>query len=280
MLELSDGPSSALRPTIDIVKLEGFGLGSLVDVAPQSYYTYYACYDEGGSETPCLCEGVNHDGTTTQVACENAVSRKLVAVATCPDPEGELCEGPFTGILTDDADENSINDYAAIGDDFDFAAAFLAAAADKTGDIGVDMVVYLNSILGINKVIGYSDTELDEDGNPRDYSENPEYFNFMSIGGSGADQYGPYDRVSTFAGRGNGGKVTVLQESVTGSWQETPCDINQTITFDDIELLGFDGTGKPVWVPAFCDIRGFAQMADDDLSVIEFVHTYQIPGLR
>ncbi len=34
MLELSDGSSSALRPTIDIVNLEGFGLGSLVDVTP------------------------------------------------------------------------------------------------------------------------------------------------------------------------------------------------------------------------------------------------------
>jgi len=45
--------------------------------------------------------------------------------------------------------------------DLEQAAAFLAAAADKTGSINVDMVVYLNSILGLN---GESGTD---------------YFNFM-----------------------------------------------------------------------------------------------------
>ena len=28
------------------------------------------------------------------------------------------------------------------------------------------------------------------------------------------------------------------------------------------------------------NILGFTQQADDDLSVIRFIHTYQIPGLR
>jgi hypothetical protein len=28
------------------------------------------------------------------------------------------------------------------------------------------------------------------------------------------------------------------------------------------------------------DITGFTAMADDDLSVIGYIHTYQIPGLR
>ena len=280
MLELSDGPSSALRPTIDIQKLYDWDLGSLVDVAPQSYYTYYACYDEGGSETPCLCEGANHDGTATQVACENVVSRKLVAVATCPDPEGELCEGPFTGILTDDTDDDGENDYAAQGDDFDFAAAFLAAAADKTGDIGVDMVVYLNSILGINKVVGYS--EYDSDGNPTgdavNYSEEPVYFSFYGIGVTGS--YGPYDREATFGasgGRGDAGQVRVLQMDAADTWKEQEYQI-MDIRFDNIGIDPEDGLHNGDI--AVSDIRGFAQMADDDLSVIEFVHTYQIPGLR
>ena len=46
--------------------------------------------------------------------------------------------------------------YAPDATDLNFTAAFLAAAADKTGHISQDMVVYINSILGINKVVGYS----------------------------------------------------------------------------------------------------------------------------
>jgi len=290
MLELTDGPSDALRPTIDIDKLKDLGLGSLVDVSPQEYYTYYECYDEAGNAMPCLCEGVNQDNTPVVVACENVASRKLLAVEQCPAAEdnanAESCQGPFEGIKTDDADENGINDYAAQGDDFDFAAAFLAAAADKTGDIGVDMVVYLNSILGINKVIGYS--EYDADGDPVDgavnYSEEPEYFNYKGIGNTDNSNY---SRTGTFANRRgtpdvDAGYVRVLQGG-GGTWTEIEYKIMnlelepEPEGFDNI---GIDTFGFPTDEIAVSDIRGFAQMADDDLSVIKFTHTYQIPGLR
>ncbi len=231
-----------------------------------------------------MCEGENQDGTTTKVACENVVSRELVAVATCP--ESETCEGPSTGILTDDADDDDgFNDYAAEGDDFDFAAAFLAAA-DKTGDIGVDMVVYLNLILGINKVLGYS--EYDEDGNPTEdavnYSEEPEYFNF---GGIGDQDENKYNRNGTFGIKKGDperleGYVRVLQGG-NGSWTEEDYWIMDLQFQLDIGFhnIGIDPEdGFPNGDMADSDIRGFAQMADDDLSVIGFVHTYQIPGLR
>ncbi len=51
--------------------------------------------------------------------------------------------------------------YAPDATDLNFTAAFLSAAADKTGHISQDMVVYINSILGINKVVGYSAYEED-----------------------------------------------------------------------------------------------------------------------
>ncbi len=286
MLELSDGPSKALRPTIDIEKLEGFGLGSLVDTTPQKYYTYYECYNENGVAIPCLCDGENHDGTPTVVACPDVASRKLLAVDACPfpatdtDPNADTCEESY-GIKTDDS---AVHGQHTTGDDFDFAAAFLAAAADKTGDIGVDMVVYLNSILGINKVVGYS--EYDSDGNPVDgavnYSEEPVYFNFNGIGGTDDNKY---DRMDTFAlRRGDPGRsegfVRVLQGG-DGSWTEEDywiMDLEWDNGFDNIGINPEDGF--PSGDIADSDIRGFAQMADDDLSVIEFVHTYQIPGLR
>ncbi|MBC2737569.1 MAG: hypothetical protein HF981_24625 [Desulfobacteraceae bacterium] len=305
MLELSDGPSSALRPTIDIEKLEAWGLDSLVDVAPQEYYTYYECYTENGTPTPCLCEGENHDGTPKVVACEDVVSRELRAVDICPDPtnipgtipNSDSCdEEPWYGIKTDDSVDHGDK---TTGDDFDFAAAFLAAAGDKTGDIGVDMVVYLNSILGINKVVGYS--EYDEEGNPDEdadsYETDPVYFDFAGLPGYGRETaFNGRGQVSEVGGAGDAStydgtvKVLIEDEGSAGTWYETPVfimgDVNgetaverNGILFDQIGLNP-DNTHPDGTEIATDDIRGFAQMADDDLSVIKFVHTNQIPGLR
>jgi len=274
MLELSDGPSDALRPTVDIDKLAAV-FPSLVDVSEQIYFTFYECYTSEGVATTCMCESVNQDGATVFVACDNVDSRKLLAVDACPDPlvtpNADSCEGPWEGIKTSDANLDGVGDYSSGGSDFDFAAAFLSAAADKTGQIGPDLIVYLNSILGINKVVGYSAYE--DDGTPAsdaiDYTKFPSYFNFASVPG--------YDRATTMGNRGDFGFVTVLQGGeFTGVWTETSVSIlglgfmNQGVGFD----------GMPSGAPATMDIGGFTQMADDDLRVIEFTHTYQIPGLR
>lgn len=285
MLELEDGPSTALRPTIDIEKMEKWGLINLVDVTEVEYYTYYQCYgvdgDDDGEEedkVECLCP--NQDGDL--VTCSDVVRRELIAVACPPDI---ACDGSFIGITTDDGSTPA-------GADLDFAAAFLAAAADKTGDIGVDMVVYLNSILGINKVIGYSAYDLD--GNPAataiNYAENPVYFDYGVI--SGESDYAR-DEVFKDPIRGQvrtqggvedhprpeyDGQVTVLQQTSTGTWAEISLPIIGNVPFDDIGLAanGFpDGT-----IQAADDILGFSQMADDDLSVIDFIHKYQIPGAK
>jgi hypothetical protein len=237
-LELEDGPSSALRPTIDIEKVRSFGLGHLVDATGiQTYFTY-----------------VDDDGVT------------LAIVDECP--EGWVCE-EWYGI-------KELSEDVCAGDDFPFSASFLAAAADKTGELNIDKIVYFNSILGINKVAGYS--EYDEvTGEPTedaiDYSKNPVYFDF------GANMNG-YARETTYRQRGqvvtppgNGfpaaydGNVRVLvQQTEPELWKEDVLPIFETI-FDGIDANG-------------TDITGFTRMADDDLRVIEFIHTYQIPGLR
>ncbi len=281
LLELEDGPADApLRPTIDIRKLQGQGLGSLVDVRPVTYLTYYQCVDKDENVTPCYCWDYNPQQAELDkvlAACENVAGLKLFSTTseTCPTGINAdnpiVCQGPFFGILTD-------GDYRANATDLNFAASFLAAAADKTGDIGVDLVVYLNSILGINKVEGYSAYE--EDGQTPasgaiDYSKFPEYFNFNLVTN--------YDR-NTIASRVAGGLVRVLQGGESsGLWQETDVPILGAM-MDDRTIFSNIGqsleTGFPDGSVATKNLLGFTQRSDDDLSVIEFIHTYQIPGQR
>lgn len=274
MLELSDGPSGDLRPTVDIAKLRAAGFGTLVnlDGTRTDYNTYYQCYDSQGAEVDCLCNGENHDGEPTVEACSDVTSRELIATTgeckyEAPDPNAATCEGPWDGIITD-------NGFSVRRNDFDFAAAFLAAAGDKTGEFGVDMVVYLNSILGINKVVGYS--EYDTDGNPApgaiDYSTSPEYFDFGLT---------RYFRNVTIRERGDEGFVTVLTGSssdIGSQWTVRSVEMRKAISFRNktapVEY------GFPENKSAHYNVLGFTQMADDDLSIIEFIHTYQIPGLR
>ncbi|MBU4036452.1 MAG: hypothetical protein KKA35_08495 [Proteobacteria bacterium] len=193
MLELDDGPAdAALRPTIDIQKLRSWGLGSLVDVSDVEYRTYYQCLDANGAITPCLCWDENPEQPELDrvlVACDNVVSRVLLSTTgDCPDSNDPtnpiFCEGPFIGLQTDGS-------YSPDATDLNFTASFLASAADKTGDISVDMVVYLNSILGINLVIGEG---IDENGEIINYEKNPVYFNYLAVTG--------YDRKTTFTNRG------------------------------------------------------------------------------
>mgnify|MGYP001151442048 CR=1 FL=1 len=164
---------------------------------------------------------------------------------------------------------------ACSGPDFPFAASFLAAAADKTGEFNIDKIVYFNSIMGLNKVAGYS--EYDENGEPTDdaidYSKNPVYFNYGT-------NMSRYERGITFRQRGqvvippgegkpavyDGNMRVLVAQPTPGTWVETVLPIFATV-FDGIDA---DGT----------NITGFTRMADDDLRVIDYIHTYQIPALR
>ncbi|MHB8869334.1 MAG: hypothetical protein ACYC8U_11100, partial [Thermoleophilia bacterium] len=102
------------------------------------------------------------------------------------------------------------------------------------------------------------------------YSVNPVYFDFAGATG--------YDRPATMAQRGDGGSVQVLQEVAPGSgtWQQVGYPIGEI----DYDNIGRNADYFLNDTTSASNIFGFTQMADDDLSVIEFVHTYQIPGLR
>ncbi len=297
LLGMTDGPAAAaLRPTIDIDKMKYWGLQALVipEDDTETYWTFYKCIDADNTEHDCLVwsdDPKNPELIGEWVANPLVVDRILKTVADqqeCPKEllNGEtiyLCEGPFTGITTNDAG-------APDATDLNFAAAFLAAAADKTGGIDVDMVVYLNSILGINKVVGYS--EYDVDGNPSkeaiNYEENPIYFNYSAVNSyNRTNTFGVGARGQAVGGTGgNGlvptydGKVTVLWGGESsGVWAETAIPLLDRRLPWGYVVWGVQN-GTVLNTLGVDNIQGFTQQADDDLSVVDFIHTYQIPGLR
>ena len=113
-------------------------------------------------------------------------------------------------------------------------ASLLAAAADKTGNINVDTVVYMNSILGINKL------------------SSGTYYNF--------DTYN-YDRATTWSSVTT--QVLVLQPD--GSYKAETVNIYDTL---------FNSTNWVDPTPAVGDAGAddFAAAADDYLTVIQFIH--------
>lgn len=266
LIELEDGPSQGLRPTIDIDKMEQWGLDHLVDVTRVVYYAYY------DMSYTSECSVVSRELMTSTESCFD-----LPVLDECGNEIS--CTGPWTGILTDDGGEPD-------GSDMPFAASFIAAAADKTGFISVDMIVYLNSILGLNKVVGYS--EVDEDGEPTDDAINyylfPEYFNFNTVSGyHRGETFLHRGEVETTGGNGNpstyNGLVLVLTPAATnGMWQESQVSILDNVYFQGVETTWNIDTYT--FIDGVDDIYGFTQMADDDLGVINFIHTFQIPERR
>ena len=114
-------------------------------------------------------------------------------------------------------------------------AALLAAAADKTGLITVDTVIYMNNILGIN------------DGT---------YYDFTAV---------DYDREATWSAV----KTTVLVLQPDGSYLPTEVSVYEAVFASSnwVDPTEQEGGGE--------DIGGaddFATAADDYLRVISFIH--------
>jgi hypothetical protein len=114
----------------------------------------------------------------------------------------------------------------------DYAAAMLSAAADKTGDIDVDVAITINNFLGINGETA------------------PEYFDFMGYGHIRSHHFGT-------------DQATVLvQQEDPNSYVISTIDV--MAIFNSVDLTSGDA-------------RGFAAAANDDLTVLEYVHNYAPP---
>ena len=99
--------------------------------------------------------------------------------------------------------------------DIKMAVSFLAAAADKFGTLGVDQVVYINSILGLDGAITGPD--------------NVKYVDYSSF---------TYDRAATYSDV----VVKVLVQTSEGTWVEKEVNIYETL-FNSTQATGTAVTG-------------------------------------
>jgi len=121
--------------------------------------------------------------------------------------------------------------------DLQQAAAMLAAAADKTGSINVDMVVYLNSILEIN---GTSGTD---------------YFNFMGFAYQRQHRHGQ-----------------TIAEVLQGPYDYPGGGICFTVGSVNVmdKVFGYQNANG-------INARGFAKAGDDALKIISYIHNWAVP---
>jgi hypothetical protein len=147
--------------------------------------------------------------------------------------------GSIPGIDPTSGDYAFLTDGAITAADLTASAAFLAAASDKSGELTIDEVAYLDAFLGIN---------LDGSGDVT--WSVVDYTSFS------------YDRSDAFDGVT--ASVLVLQ----------PDGITYVVT--DVEVYDAvfgneDYTGSGT-------IEAFAQAADDARSVVNYIHEYAIPA--
>lgn len=132
--------------------------------------------------------------------------------------------------------------------DLKVAASLLAAAADKTGTINIDLVAYENSILGINQTT---------DG------QTVSYFDYSTF---------TYDRLATYGTS----TIKYLEPTTNDQGQTVYVVVEKTIL--DAVFGGSDGVFDSATENVTAsNIAGFADATDDALQVIEFVHDHQIP---
>ena len=142
---------------------------------------------------------------------------------------------------------NTLNNH-----DLLLAASLLTGAADKTGTMTLDKVIYINSILGINQ-LGSLPGEV----------SGITYFDFRSFSYSKEDVYGM--QRGSMECRPNFGNMWVLRPADdTGLLWASDC-LN---ILSEVHHLRGDET---------MNIRAFTQAADDALQVLEYIHEFSVP---
>ena len=174
------------------------------------------------------------------------------------------------------------------------AASLLAAAADKTGSINLDMVIYINFIYGVNQAGGlvgaegrtYFDFSRDPDGAAFQYGRDEVYGSRGSVE-CGVDEYGNLvglvqvlqPELDADGNEVSNHFVTTCMD-LLGYDPETSPDYNAVRFWDMVETyeMATDAEGNPITGYDFVDnVRAFAQAADDALQVIEYIHNYKVP---
>ncbi|HSQ40475.1 MAG TPA: hypothetical protein VLM78_09975, partial [Anaerolineales bacterium] len=134
------------------------------------------------------------------------------------------------------------------------AASLLSAAADKTGTMTLDKLIYINSIFGINQ-LGTLSGEV----------EGITYFDFRNFMYDRQAVYGQQRRsMECYPSPGNGFIWVLRPADSTGFLWESAC---MNILAEVRHIRGDEVS----------NVRGFVQAADDALQVIEYIHNYRVP---
>jgi len=142
-----------------------------------------------------------------------------------------------------------------------FTASFLAAAGDKTGHVTVDMVFYLNSMMGLNTK------------NANGFYDQTTVVDFPMFD---VDRSQRHDK-SVY--------VLVPELNANGAW------VNQHWVEAGVELMNtnrwttYEGSNPEVfiwdtaegWVYISNNIGGFAQVSDDNQRVLAYTHDHFVP---
>lgn len=161
----------------------------------------------------------------------------------------------------------------------DTAARSLGASSDKTGKISVDMVAYLNQILGLTNESTATylpkkciTVKEEVQGNVQMVRKC-----FLDYGSTGGNY--TYDREMNFLSLPN--PAYIPESSPEAGWFEYLEEVSPTPTFGISQGLIVNAVPELMVPPpasAESNIGGFAQSADDARAVINFMHSWPLPS--
>jgi len=164
-------------------------------------------------------------------------------------------------------------------DPLDVAAVGIGAASDKTGKVSVDMVVYLNQILGltdetVTTFLPKKCIEVKEEVMGVVQMVQKCFLDYGPMGGNFSYNRGPHFGALP-------SPAYIPAAAPQDGWFEYLTVLDSTIpTFGIAQgpILGAvpELMANPGWMGA--NIGGFATAADDARAVIEFAHSWPIPG--
>lgn len=154
------------------------------------------------------------------------------------------------------------------------AARALGAAMDKTGKISVDTVAYLNQILGltdegVQTYLPKSCIEVKEEVQGAVQMVRKCFLDYSAFN---------YDRGSNFATLPS--PAYIPASAPAQGWFEYLTLLDTTPTFQIAQGPILDAVPQLSADPSLAasNIAGFAQAADDTRAVIDFMHTWPVPG--
>jgi hypothetical protein len=160
----------------------------------------------------------------------------------------------------------------------DTAARGLGAASDKTGKVTVDMVAYINQILGL------TDETVPVFLPRKCIAVKEEVKGVVQMVRKCFLDYGPTGGNYAYSRTGNFGALPspayIPASGPVDGWLEYLAVLTDTPTFYIANGATLAAVPELLAAPALTgtDIAGFALAADDSRAVIDFMHTWPVPG--